>query len=64
MLDVGMDAVEPEDEPELDAAREALFVLFRALLEAGYDPEDASDRLAWPAHELDVEFYWEAEGVH
>lgn len=62
MLDAGMDAIEPE--PEMDAAREALMSLFMALVNAGYDGEQVGQMLAWPAHELDVEFYWEAEGVH
>ena len=62
MLDAGMDAIEPE--PEMDTAREALMSLFMALVNAGYDGEQVCQMLAWPAHELDVEFYWEAEGVH
>lgn len=64
MLDAGMDAIEPEDGPEMGAAREALMGLFVALCHAGYDGEQVGQILAWPAHELDVEFYWEAEGVH
>lgn len=62
MLDAGMDAIEPE--PEMDVCREALMSLFLALVNAGYDGEQVGQMLAWPAHELDVEFYWEAEGVH
>lgn len=64
MLDTGMDAIDSGDDPAMDNCRASLGALFASLLSAGYDAGQAALMLAWPAHELDVEFYFEPERAH